>query len=107
VSSAIDLLCKCSAKAEQLSHQRGELRVVLLLAENANGKREFSEVECDGRIGNATDAELLDGLAADTRLDLEDAGAVAFAVAYTAIAHRIICAIYKDPPTEKLDAMES
>ena len=78
------LLRSCSWRAEKIYRARGRFDLVLWIAEHADGQREVWETLCDNAPEAASDAEILDHLAAEMRAEFAKRGVVRFAVAYAA-----------------------
>ena len=62
--TTLDLLRRCSWRADRLFKARGSLTTVLWVVERNDG-REWIETECDAPLEEATDDEVLVTLAAE------------------------------------------
>jgi hypothetical protein len=78
------LLRACSWRAEKIYRARRRFDLVLWMAECADGTREVWETQCDNAPDGASDAEILDHLAAEMGEMFVERCAVRFAVAYLA-----------------------
>jgi hypothetical protein len=65
------LLRSCAWHAEKLLRRRGSFGTELWMAERADGSRQLFEVACTAPAA-VTGAEVLQGLAADARANLDD-----------------------------------
>ena len=75
------LLRSCSWHAEKIFKRRGKLDNVFWLAEDAAGVRRSWETACTAPE-TISDDQVLQGLAADARIDMAEIGAMRFAVAF-------------------------
>jgi 1,6-anhydro-N-acetylmuramate kinase len=98
-------LHKASWQAEKRLKQRGHFRGVLWLTERADGTRELIETDCKASLEQATDAQVLDMLAAEQRAEFVRNGIAAFAVAYAAKAHTMVNVLLVEPQTRTADVV--
>src|SRR5262249_25438457 len=97
MSPTLDLLHRCSWRAECLFKARGSFRIVLWLTLDAAGHRAQFETACTNAPPEASDAGVLEALAAEMGEDFRRDGVVRFAVAYpgraTVLNRQFRCAV--------------
>jgi hypothetical protein len=96
MSPTLALLHRCSWTAEKLFRQRGSFRTVLWLTENRDGQCERIETGCDAPR-EATDAETLDRLVDEMRIDFAQDQITRFAVAYAGTAVTFTTTLAREP----------